>query len=61
FLPGSLMYPAAGPRNVCRLNFSMPDQEAIERGVATIAAALRQLLRKPAEPSDEQVVADPIV
>ena len=61
FLPGSLMYPAAGPRNVCRLNFSMPDQEAIERGVATIAAALRQLLRKPAEPSDEPMVADPIV
>jgi len=61
FLPGSLMYPAGGPRNVCRLNFSIPDREAIERGSATITAALRQLLRRPTEASDEPVVASPIV
>jgi len=61
FLPGSLMYPTNGPRNVCRLNFSIPDQEAIERGVATIATALRRLVRRPAETSDEQATANPIV
>ncbi len=61
FLPGSPMYPTSGPRNVCRLNFSMLDQEAIERGIATIAAVAKQLLRKPAETSDERVVTSPIV
>jgi DNA-binding transcriptional MocR family regulator len=61
FLPGSLMYPTDGPRNACRLNFSMPDQPAIEQGIATIATALRQLLKKPAEASTEQAVTSPIV
>ncbi|MFQ6100986.1 MAG: PLP-dependent aminotransferase family protein [Anaerolineae bacterium] len=61
FLPGHLMYSAGGPRNVCRLNFSIPDQEAIEQGVATIVAALKRLLRRPAEVSDEPMVASPIV
>jgi len=61
FLPGSPMYSTGGPRNVCRLNFSMPDQEAIEQGIATIAAAVKRLLRRPAEPSDGPVVAGPIV
>ena len=61
FLPGSLMYPTDGPRNACRLNFSMPDQPAIEQGIATIAAALRQLLKKPAEASEGHMVTGPIV
>jgi DNA-binding transcriptional MocR family regulator len=61
FLPGSPMYHADGPRNVCRLNFSVPDQGAIEQGIATIIAALKRLLRSPAEASDEQVAASPIV
>lgn len=61
FLPGSLMYPADGPRNVCRLNFSMPDQEAIERGIAIIATALRRLLDAPVEALEEHVAAGPIV
>jgi DNA-binding transcriptional MocR family regulator len=61
FLPGSLMYPTGGPRNVCRLNFSVPDRDAIEQGIATIVTALKQLLRRPAEASDETVVAGPIV
>ena len=61
FLPGSLMYPAGGPGNVCRLNFSVPDEAAIEQGIATITAALSRLLRRPAAASDEQVAAGPIV
>ncbi len=61
FLPGSLMYPAGGVRNVCRLNFSMPDQEAIEQGITTIAAALNRLLRKPAEVSGRRLAESPIV
>jgi DNA-binding transcriptional MocR family regulator len=61
FLPGALMYPGDGPRNVCRLNFSVPDQSAIEQGIATIVTALRQLLKKPAEASTEQAVTRPIV
>jgi len=61
FLPGALMYPADGPRNVCRLNFSMADREAIERGVAAIADGLRSLLRRPAETAGKRLVAGPIV
>ncbi len=61
FLPGYLMYPTDAPLNVCRLNFSMPDQEAIEQGIATIVAALRQLLRKPAEAAGERLMTGPIV
>jgi len=61
FLPGALMYPADGPRNVCRLNFSMAGREAIERGVATIAGGLRSLLRRPAETAGKRLVAGPIV
>jgi len=61
FLPGSLMYPGDGPRNVCRLNFSMPDLDAIERGVAVIAATLRRLLDRPVESPEERVTASSIV
>lgn len=61
FLPGSLMYPGDGPRNVCRLNFSVPSAEAIEQGIATIADALRQLLRRPVEVKDLQASAGPVV
>ena len=61
FLPGSLMYPAGGTSNVCRLNFSMPDQEAIEQGIATIAAALNRLLRRPAEAPGQRLADSPIV
>jgi DNA-binding transcriptional MocR family regulator len=61
FLPGSLMYPADGPRNVCRLNFSIPDREAIKQGIATITDALRKLPRRPTETPEEHMVAGPIV
>jgi len=61
FLPGSLMYPAGDVRNVCRLNFSTPNQEAIEQGIATIAAALNRLLHKPAEASGQRLADSPIV
>jgi DNA-binding transcriptional MocR family regulator len=61
FLPGSLMYPSDGPHNVCRLNFSIPDQSAIEQGITTIVTVLRQLLKRPAEVSTEQAVTRPIV
>jgi hypothetical protein len=39
----------------------MPDQEAIERGIAIIAAALRQLLDTPVEALEERGAAGPIV
>jgi len=61
FLPGSLMYPADGPRHVCRLNFSMPDRDAIERGIAIIATALKRLLDTPVEALEGRVAAGPIV
>jgi 2-aminoadipate transaminase len=61
FLPGSLMYPTDGLRHVCRLNFSMPDQKAIERGIAIIAAALRRLHDTPVEALEGRVAAGPIV
>ncbi len=61
FLPGSLMYPADGPHNVCRLNFSMPDQGAIEQGIATIAVSLNRLLRRPAKASGQRLATSPIV
>ena len=61
FMPGAPMYPADGPRNVCRLSFSTPDQQSVERGVAALLTALRQLLRRPAEAPDERMAAGPIV
>lgn len=61
FLPGSLTYPAGGARNVCRLNFSVPDQEAIEQGIATITAALDRLLRRPAEATGQRLANNPIM
>jgi len=61
FLPGSLMYPTGGPRNVCRLNFSVADERAIEQGIAAIVTAARRLLRRPAQASEGQVVSGPIV
>jgi DNA-binding transcriptional MocR family regulator len=45
FLPGHLMYPARGRRHAARLNFSVPDEETIGRGVAVLAASLKQLLK----------------
>jgi 2-aminoadipate transaminase len=61
FLPGALMYPADGPRNVCRLNFSTSNQEAIKQGVTTIVAALRQLLHRPTAASERRAASSPIV
>jgi len=61
FLPGSLMYPTGGPRNVCRLNFSVPDNTAIEQGIATIVTAAKRLIRQPTKAREEQVVSGPIV
>ncbi len=61
FLPGSLMYPADGPRHVCRLNFSVPHREAIERGIAVVAAALKRLPERPVETSHERLAGGPIV
>ena len=61
FLPGSLMYPAGGPRNVCRLNFSVPDEAAIAHGVEAIVAGLGHLLRRPVDTSDERMAAGPVV
>jgi len=61
FLPGSLMYHTSGPRSVCRLNFSVPDEQAIEKGIATIISTARRLLRQPARKPEGQEVSGPIV
>ena len=61
FLPGSLMYPAGGPRNVCRLNFSVPGEPAIVQAIEMIAAALGHVLRRPADTPDERLAAGPVV
>lgn len=50
FLPGRVFYPSAGPRNVCRLNFTWVPEEAIERGMAILGRALRKQMRSPWEP-----------
>jgi DNA-binding transcriptional MocR family regulator len=61
FLPGSLLYPTNGPRNVCRLSFSTPDVDAIERGITIVAANVRQLLNRPAEAGQKRLTSNPIV
>jgi len=61
FLPGHFMYPANGRRDVCRLNFSYPDEKAIERGCAALGAALRKLLRRGAKGTAEPVTVSAIV
>jgi len=61
FLPGHLMYPADGRRNTCRLNFSYPDEEAIEKGIAVLGAALRKLLRRGAKVETGQMITSAIV
>ena len=61
FVPGALMYPAAGRRNVCRLNFSVPDASAIERGIATIASEAKRMLRRPLDEPEAETVSGPIV
>jgi len=60
-LPGALMYPAEGPRNVCRLTFGAVDADTIERAVTTLALAMQQLLHRPADRRDERISAGPIV
>jgi len=61
FVPGAMMYPAAGRRNVCRLSFSGPDEEAIARGIATIAAATKRMIRRPGDVPETEPVSGPIV
>jgi DNA-binding transcriptional MocR family regulator len=61
FLPGHHMYASDGPRNTCRLCFSVPGEEEIEKGVAVIASALKRLLLRPTEPSRERVASGPVV
>jgi DNA-binding transcriptional MocR family regulator len=61
FLPGHHMYASDGPRNTCRLCFSVPGEEEIEQGVAVIASALKRLMLRPTEPSHERIVSGPVV
>ena len=61
FLPGALMYPNSSVRNVCRLNFSMPNPAAIEQGIATLTAALNRLLRRPTQAPSQRPADRPIV
>jgi len=61
FVPGSLMYPTSARRNVCRLSFSIPDEAAIARGIASIASTAKRMLRRPVDASEVQEVSGPIV
>jgi len=61
FLPGRFLYPTNGRRNVCRLNFSVPDREAIKRAAAVMGQAVRELMRAEAETGAEQSVSGSIV
>ena len=61
FVPGAMMYPAGGRRNVCRLSFSGPDEAAIARGIATIAAATKRMMRRPIDAPEAETVSGPIV
>jgi len=61
FLPGGLMFPTGTPRNVCRLNVSVPDEAAIERGIGVLATCVKQLHRRPLDPRKVQEVVGPIV
>ncbi len=60
FLPGHLLYPAGGPANTCRLNFSAPDETEIERGVEVIGSTLRQMMRRRTQKSAEAAAIGPI-
>jgi DNA-binding transcriptional MocR family regulator len=61
FLPGGLMYPSGSPRSECRLNFSVPTEREIKQGIATLAATLKDVLRRPAGTSGRSMPPDPIV
>jgi len=61
FLPGRVLYPAQGPRNVCRLNFSAAHERAIERGVAVLGRALKKLIHRRAGKPPQEVAPDAVV
>ncbi|MBC7223269.1 MAG: PLP-dependent aminotransferase family protein [Anaerolineae bacterium] len=61
FLPGQVLYPAQGPRNVCRLGYTDLSEEEIARGVAILGRALRKLLRSEREPSPRGPAVDTVV
>lgn len=48
FVPGGSFYPNGGHENTLRLNFSNMPPERIEEGVRRLAAAVRELLARPA-------------
>lgn len=61
FLPGRFLYPTNGRQNVCRLNFSVPDEESIERAVAVLGSALCKLLCREVGVVAEQTLVSPAV
>ncbi|MDQ7841194.1 MAG: PLP-dependent aminotransferase family protein [bacterium] len=60
FLPGHYLYPGGGPSNTCRLNFSVPDEHEIGRGVEAMGSALRQVMRRRTQAPAERAVPGPI-
>jgi 2-aminoadipate transaminase len=54
FVPGAPFFAAQPRRNTLRLSFVTLGVEAIERGVAAIAAALRELQEEDAAPTRRQ-------
>ncbi|HDQ71746.1 MAG TPA: PLP-dependent aminotransferase family protein [Chloroflexi bacterium] len=61
FLPGDLMHLSDGHSNTCRLNFSIPDPPAIERGITAMMTALKKLLDRPDETGRTRAMTDTIV
>jgi len=60
FLPGHYLYPGGGPSNTCRLNFSVPDEPEIQRGIEALGSAMRQVMRRRTQAPAERVIQGPI-
>jgi DNA-binding transcriptional MocR family regulator len=61
FMPGRPLYPSTARHNVCRLNFTVPSEETIDRGVAVMGSAVRRMLRHPKAPLPPRATPSAIV
>jgi DNA-binding transcriptional MocR family regulator len=56
FLPGHLMFIGNEHGDGCRLNFSMPEEKTIARGIAILGSSLTQLLRHRVPPVEKTAI-----
>ena len=61
FLPGRVLYPDMGPRNVCRLSYTALREEDIARGVAILARGVRRFLQGKALAPQPGIPRDAVV